>query len=118
MAKLGTLKPQLATLSTRRVATITEERDTLIEWRGWYKLARWKAKPHGLRWRTILRDQFTCQMCNRTYHDTSQLVGDHKTPHRGDPDLFWSEANVWTICAPCHNGAKQRQEQASRRHGP
>lgn len=115
MARLTTLKPLLTTASMRRVATLTEERDALIEWRGWYKLARWKAVPHGLRWRTLVRCAFTCQMCRRIVGDTSQLVADHKVPHRGDSELFWSEHNVWCLCKACHDGVKQRQERAAQR---
>ena len=115
MARLATIKPRLAVQSMRRVATVTEDRDTFDEWRGWYKLARWKAVPHGLRWRTLLRDLFTCQMCGRIEADTSQLVADHKVPHRGDDALFWSEANVWCLCKACHDGAKQREERAAQR---
>lgn len=116
MPRLTTIKPRLAAASMRRVSTITEERDTYVEARGWYKLARWKAEPPrvpGLRWRVLVRDLFTCQMCGKLEVDTSLLVGDHKVPHRGDPDLFWSEANVWCLCKTCHDSVKQRQERAS-----
>jgi 5-methylcytosine-specific restriction enzyme A len=115
LARLNTLKPRLTQMPMRRVSTITEERDTFVDWRKWYKLARWKAKPHGLRWRVLLRDLFTCQMCGKLEGDTSQLVADHKIPHGGDDALFWSEHNVWCVCKPCHDGAKQRQETAYRR---
>ena len=115
MARLSTLKPRLTTAPMRRITTITEERDTFVDYRGWYKLARWKAVPHGLRWRVLVRDLFTCQLCRRTHADTSQLVADHKEPHRGDEGLFWSDANVWCLCAQCHNSTKQRQERAVQR---
>ena len=114
MPQLRTLKPRI-TQSPRRLATITEERDTHYDYRGWYKLARWKAVPRGLRWRTLVRDLFTCQMCGAIHHDTAQLVADHKIPHRGDESLFWSDANVWCLCKTCHDGAKQRQERAAQR---
>lgn len=114
MARLTTLKPRLATASMRRLSTTSEERDTFVEWRGWYKLARWKAVPQGMRWRALVRDMFTCQMCGRLESDTSQLVADHKVPHRGDPALFWSDANVWCLCKTCHDSTKQRQERARR----
>ena len=71
-------------------------RAKIHEYRGWYKLARWCAKPHGLRWRVLVRDQFTCQMCQRLEHNTSLLVADHKIPHKGDITLFWADGNVWT----------------------
>lgn len=60
----------------------------------------------------LLRDLFTCQWrgCGRVVADTSQLVADHREPHRGDEALFWSEDNLWTLCKPCHDSAKQREE--------
>lgn len=42
------------------------------------------------------------------------LVCDHVKPHRGDERLFWDEANLQTLCKPCHDRDKQREEQASR----
>lgn len=63
-----------------------------------------------LRWSILTRDEFTCQKCSRLEGDPSQLVADHRQPHRGDLDLFWSEANVWTLCKPCHDRDKQSEE--------
>lgn len=75
-------------------------------WRRWYKTARWQA----LRWQVLVRDLFTCQRCGRIESDTSQLVADHRERHRGDATLFWSIANLWTLCVSCHSSAKQREE--------
>jgi len=86
----------------------TQQRDKFRDtqhWRKWYRTARWKK----LRWATLLRDRFTCQRCGRIEGDTSKLVADHETPHRGDERLFW-EGRLTTLCAPCHSGAKQREE--------
>ena len=58
----------------------------------------------------LLRDRFTCQKCSHLEADTSQLVADHKQPHRGDEALFWDVLNLWTLCKPCHDSWKQRQE--------
>ena len=81
---------------------------TAEHWRKWYSLARWKR----LRLKVLLRDVYTCQMpsCGRLEPDTSQLVADHRLPHRGDPALFWDEGNVQTLCKPCHDSLKQAQE--------
>ena len=78
-------------------------------WRNWYKLARWQR----LRMQVFIRDTFTCQMpeCGRIEGDTSRLICDHKQPHRGDARLFWDEANLQTLCKPCHDTHKQRLEQ-------
>lgn len=113
MAGLKTLKPTLASVS----ATIgympgnererDQHRDTQ-HWRKWYRTSRWKR----LRWATLTRDRFTCQRCKRIEHDTSKLVADHDEPHRGDERLFWMPGNIVTLCKPCHDGAKQREERA------
>jgi 5-methylcytosine-specific restriction endonuclease McrA len=78
-------------------------------WKRWKKTARWQK----LRWSVLVRGLFTCRMCNRIVADTSQLVADHKTPHRGDERLFWDEANLQCICKTCHDSVKQIEEQAS-----
>ena len=81
---------------------------TAEPWRKWYNLARWRR----LRLEVFRRDMFTCQMaaCGRVECDTSQLVADHKRPHRGDIALFWSSENIQTLCKPCHDGVKQAEE--------
>jgi hypothetical protein len=40
-------------------------------------------------------------------------VCDHRKPHRGDEHLFWDETNLQTMLKACHDGPKQRAEQAS-----
>ncbi len=78
-----------------------------------YNTARWKAT----RERILLRDLYTCQMpgcgCGLTTGRTHPraAVVDHKTPHRGDPDLFWcGDDGLQSLCATCHNRLKQRLE--------
>ena len=46
-----------------------------------------------------------CAMCGARAE-----VVDHKTPHRGDKELFWDKSNWQPLCTPCHSGAKQRIE--------
>jgi 5-methylcytosine-specific restriction endonuclease McrA len=79
-------------------------------WRKMYGTARWRA----LRIKIFERDGYTCQWpgCGRVEGNTSMLIADHRTPHRGDERLFWDEGNLWTLCKPCHDGPKQRAEQA------
>ncbi len=80
-------------------------------WRKWYKTARWRR----LRIEIFVRDLYTCQMegCGRVEGDTSRLVCDHDKAHRGDEDRFWDPSNLKTLCKTCHDGLKQRAEQAS-----
>ena len=107
---LRSLTPKLSNLrSTVGIPRDADGHSRAAEpWRLWYKLARWKR----LRLDIFERDLFTCQRttCGRLIGDTSKLVADHILPHRGDPDLFWSKANLQTLCKPCHDGAKQAEE--------
>jgi HNH endonuclease. len=82
------------------------------DYRAWYKLARWCAKPNGLRWRVLVRDMFTCKRCGyiSRHPNASDMVADHVRPHRGDPVMFWAEGNVECLCKACHDGMKQREE--------
>lgn len=116
MTRLSNLKPRIPTLR-HSVAWLPEgsaevdraRRD--LPWRKWYSSTRWGR----LRWSVLLRDQFTCQLCGRLEGKTSLLVADHKTPHHGNPRLFWDVGNIWTLCKPCHDGAKREEERASSR---
>lgn len=115
MGRLRAMAPRLAPLPPRlkRDTDAHGHSPTVEFWRPWYSLKRWK----DLRWSVLVRDLFTCQWpcCGkRLASDTSQLVADHKIPHRGDERLFWDEGNLWTLCAPCHNRAKQAEERAAR----
>lgn len=118
MGKLTRLPSMLAALPPRLASAPVDQkgRDRQRDaqpWRRWYKLARWQK----LRWAVLVRDLFTCQRCRKVETDTSQLVADHKRPHRGVEALFWDILNLWTLCKPCHDSWKQRQEQAERASG-
>lgn len=39
-------------------------------------------------------------------------VVDHVDPHRGDMVKFWDSGNWQSLCKPCHDVAKQRQEKS------
>lgn len=122
MARLTTLKPLVAKLAPRLGYAPSDEkarsryRDETEEHRGWYQLARWKAKPHGLRWQTLVRAMFTCRICKQIsrHPNASDMVADHITPHRGDPALFWDACNIQCLCKGCHDSVKQAEE---RQHG-
>lgn len=43
----------------------------------------------------------------------TRMVCDHDKPHRGSERLFWDPENHQTMCKPCHDAAKQADEQAS-----
>ena len=111
MAKLTALKSTLDRLPST-IAFLPQDEKQADRfrngqaWRKWYNTTRWRK----LRWAVLVRDAFTCRMCGRLEGRTSQLVADHKMPHRGDERLFWDEAGLQTLCKPCHDGAKQRAE--------
>jgi 5-methylcytosine-specific restriction protein A len=103
-SRVGGLRSKLASTPVDR-AQLDRIRDQR-PWRRWYKTARWQS----LRWEVLTRDLFTCQRCGKLAGDTSKLVADHRKPHRGLVALFWDITNLWTLCAPCHSSAKQREE--------
>jgi 5-methylcytosine-specific restriction endonuclease McrA len=107
---LPVVKPRLAFLNDDKAAA-SRARDRVQEHRAWYKTQRWRR----LRWQVLVRDLFTCQICKTVEPKTSELVGDHKVPHRGDEVLFWDEGNVWCLCKRCHDSVKQKEEAAARR---
>lgn len=111
MPRLSTLRPSLSSLrpSVAWMPQGEQERDqhrASLPWRQWYNTTKWRK----LRRQILLRDMFTCSMCGRLEGRSSQLVADHKTPHRGDERLFWDANNIWAVCKPCHDSAKQREE--------
>lgn len=73
-------------------------------WRTWY----WTAQ-----WRKLAKQQLaahpTCRMCEGQGKITPATVCDHVTPHRGDPEKFWS-GPFQSLCKPCHDSAKQSEE--------
>jgi 5-methylcytosine-specific restriction protein A len=111
MGRLTTVRSRL-TPAPRRLPRVDpqqdfdQRRDAANEWRGWYKTKDWQR----LRWRVLVRDQFTCRICTRVEAQTRHLVADHIIPHRGQADLFWDDANLQCLCKTCHDSTKQRQE--------
>lgn len=64
----------------------------------WRRLARYQLRMHPL-----------CAMCLQKGLPVPATVADHVTPHRGDTNSFWL-GRLQSLCAPCHNGRKQREE--------
>lgn len=87
-------------------------RDAEQPHRAWYKTARWQRLAEAVK----LRDGYTCQMpgCGVVITGKGQAIADHRTPHRGDPALFWDEGNLWCVCKVCHDSAKQAADRGSR----
>lgn len=93
------------TASHRKRDADAKRRDT--PWRAWYKTPRWKSLREAQ-----LSLQPLCQMCLEDEVVEAATACDHVEPHRGDEALFWHGA-LQSLCDPCHNGRKQREERAS-----
>lgn len=57
-----------------------------------------------------LRKHPLCVKCKAKGRLRAATVVDHIKPHRGDDALFWDSGNWQSLCAPCHNADKQREE--------
>ncbi|KNC17170.1 HNH endonuclease signature motif containing protein [Pseudomonas sp. RIT-PI-a] len=55
-----------------------------------------------------------CVYCDRAGLVVAASVVDHIAAHNGDQTLFWDRANWQSLCKPCHDGVKQREEAAGR----
>lgn len=57
-----------------------------------------------------------CVMCQamKPPRVTAANVVNHKTPHRGDQELFWSEENWEPLCFTHHNSDAQMAEKSGR----
>lgn len=84
--------------------------------RRWYGLKRWRNKKTGLKIRVLQRDGWRCQwpgcgcLLREGRSDPQSAVVDHIMPHREDPELFWNEANLWSLCKTHHDIHKARKE--------
>jgi hypothetical protein len=79
-----------------------------------YRDLRW-CGPNGIRRQALLRDLYTCRRCgclllegNR--HHPQAAVVNHKTPHKGDPALFFDVDNTESVCKRDHDALIQREE--------
>jgi 5-methylcytosine-specific restriction enzyme A len=79
-----------------------------IEAAGWQKLystAAWRS----LRKLRLALDPL-CKICAEADKLKPASVCDHIKPHRGDLALFYDFDNTQSLCAPCHDSVKQREE--------
>ena len=79
-----------------------------------YHTKQWR---EHLRPMVLLRDGYQCQRCGvsltkgRT-RDTDAVVN-HKTPHKGNPDLFADPNNLEAVCKRCHDVVIGLEEQST-----
>lgn len=73
-------------------------------------------RGYNWRWRnyrrTFLRAHPLCADHALRGMVVAATVVDHIIPHRGDDALFWDVTNHQSLCANCHNSAKQREEKS------
>lgn len=73
----------------------------------------WKDQLYGRRWkraaRRFLMEHPLCVNCSPANIVLATQV-DHIIPHRGDPELFWDEANWQPLCASCHSKKTVRED--------
>lgn len=55
-----------------------------------------------------------CERCTKHGRVVAASVVNHRTPHRGDPALFFDPDNHESLCKPCHDGERQSQERTGR----
>ena len=122
MGRLKSLKPRIASLAPRLGHAIGDERGRDRQrsaeqpWRKWYKTARWRRLAQEV----YARDLYTCQRTGQLLTGKAPApnspVANHKTPHRGDPTLFWDINNIETVAQSAHDGQIQSEvRQADRR---
>lgn len=76
-----------------------------LVYRRWYKTVAWTRIRM-----TRLRSDPLCVLCLMRGLTRAAAVVDHKQPHRGDRALFFDFDNTQSLCKPCHDGVKQREE--------
>lgn len=75
-------------------------------WLHLYDRARYK-RMRAMR----LQEEPLCRYCmSRFKRVTEATVCDHIVPHKGDEDMFFDYANTQSLCKPCHDQHKQREE--------
>lgn len=114
-------------------AEVDRRRNVANPLRALYFTTRWRT----LRWEVLVDAHFRCARCGREHPTLTPIcdalaplgqlgivkgrapdyVADHINPHRGIEERFWDRGNLQCLCASCHSGAKQREEQGSLR-GP
>lgn len=107
--RVGSAPPRIG--RAPRFTGSTPKRDrNHAPWRAWYATKAW----HDLRRKVFERDGYVCQrtgvICSGKHPEPDSPTANHKTPHRGDPALFWDEANIETVTKQVHDTVIQAEE--------
>ena len=102
MARLQSLRPQVASLPSRLKSTFTlgKEQEAYGQGRGGRP---WRRKREAV----LKRDGYVCQPCKRNNHTTMATEVDHVIPQAegGSED----ESNLQAICTDCHKAKTQAE---------
>lgn len=74
-------------------------------YRALYKTARWQR----LR-KQKLAEKPLCERHLKKGRVKAATVVNHRQPHKGNKDLFYSYANLEAVCDTCHNSTIQSEE--------
>lgn len=106
MARLTTLATRVKTQGDR-IATADPE-----SWRSDKRTSG--QRGYNYEWQQArlvhLNDNPLCVYCDREGRVSAASVVDHIIPHRGDMVLFWDRSNWQSLCKPCHDIVKKREE--------
>ncbi|AKV07907.1 HNH endonuclease [Pseudomonas fluorescens NCIMB 11764] len=106
MARLTTLATRVKTQGDR-LATVDPE-----SWRSDKRTSN--QRGYTYEWQqarlVFLNENPLCTYCDREGRVTGACIVDHKIPHRGDMVLFWDRTNWQSLCKPCHDVVKKREE--------
>jgi 5-methylcytosine-specific restriction protein A len=70
----------------------------------YYGSSRWKALA-----RQAVRDAPYCEACGASRADGAILEAHHRTPPRGNEELFFDRGNLQTLCRACHRVVTARE---------
>lgn len=82
------------------------------DWHHLYDTKRWKA----LRLYQLGIEPL-CRLCKQVDRLTPACVADHVKPHKGDISMFFDATNLQSLCKPCHDTVKSREEHRGHRQG-
>lgn len=81
-------------------------------YRHFYKTKAWQQARAAQ-----LSSQPLCELCLEAKRTVPATVVNHKTPHKGDWQLFIDPTNHQSVCKPCHDGAIQSFERTGDMRG-
>lgn len=112
-------RPRLSALPSRLQPAPQRAAVSSVSWRAGKEGST--ARGYGYRWQQYrihyLAAHPLCVMCEGKGLIAAATVVDHIAPHQGDMKIFWDEGNHQSLCKPCHDSDKARQEGEQRQGG-